>query len=406
MAGILCCCAKVFKWVPVLFIAAIVAWSYYAYVIQLCFMTVDSIIEKVLYIIFYHFFLVMFLWSYGRAIFEPIGVIPKEFYLSKPDLEALENEERGDRQDEILKRIAKNLPVCTRTLAGGIRYCDICKAIKPDRCHHCSVCQSCVLKMDHHCPWVNNCVGYSNYKFFILFLLYALVYCLYVACTAAQYFVQFWSNSLGKSAGKFHILFLFFAAAMFALSLLSLLGYHLYLVSVNKTTLESFRTPVFRTGPDKDGFSLGTKTDNIKEVFGDNTRMWLFPLTTSQGDGVVYQVRIPTDTDYLLANVPRQQLTTLPEDRAMLQPECALSYCITFPTDTDSKGDGRSFPTRTESEDSDHLLAERQRWAEEGMESDTTNNEDSIKIDINNTGAINTGMEEDAPSPSQTDRFA
>ena len=35
----------------------------------------------------------------------------------------------------------------------GVRFCDKCKAIKPDRAHHCSVCGRCVLKMDHHCPW-------------------------------------------------------------------------------------------------------------------------------------------------------------------------------------------------------------------------------------------------------------
>lgn len=114
-----------------------------------------------------------------------------------------------------------------RTMNGSLRYCDKCLVIKPDRAHHCSVCGTCVLKMDHHCPWVcilwlllaifacylncifafttcflllqlrqvNNCVNFTNYKFFVLFLGYGLLYCIYVAATVLKYFILFWEVS-------------------------------------------------------------------------------------------------------------------------------------------------------------------------------------------------------------------
>lgn len=80
--------------------------------------------------------------------------------------------------------------------------------------------------------------------------------------------------------GRFHILFLFFVSIMFAISLVSLFGYHIYLVLLNRTTLEAFRAPIFRaTGPDKNGFSLG-KHANLQEVFGDEKKLWFMPVFT------------------------------------------------------------------------------------------------------------------------------
>lgn len=103
--------------------------------------------------------------------------------------------ETTDARQLIIEKYSNNLPVYTRNYTGLIRFCEKCNCIKPDRCHHCSQCGHCILKMDHHCPWVNNCVGFSNYKYFLLFLLYAWLYCIYVAGTSLEFFIKFWSVS-------------------------------------------------------------------------------------------------------------------------------------------------------------------------------------------------------------------
>jgi len=223
--------------------------------------------------------------------------VPKKFRLSAQELDGIEGSGSDEEQRRLLEQIVveKDLPVAMRTIQGAVRYCEKCCLIKPDRSHHCSVCGDCVLKMDHHCPWVNNCVAFNNYKFFVLFLLYGLVYCLYVALSSLKYFIIFWTDSkevpggqfYPGGRGKFHILFLFFVSSMFSISLCSLLGYHIHLVLKNRTTLEAFRAPVFRHGPDKEGFSLG-KMGNFVEIFGDDWKKSFFPVFSSFGDGLTY----------------------------------------------------------------------------------------------------------------------
>lgn len=44
---------------------------------------------------------------------------PTQFHLSYSDKELLEREDRGESQQEILRRIAKDLPIYTRTNSGG-----------------------------------------------------------------------------------------------------------------------------------------------------------------------------------------------------------------------------------------------------------------------------------------------
>ena len=42
---------------------------------------------------------------------------------------------------------------------------------------------------------------------------------------------------------------------------------------------ESFRAPIFQSGPDKNGFSLG-KFNNFTEVFGVDKKLWFIPVFT------------------------------------------------------------------------------------------------------------------------------
>ncbi|XP_052119494.1 palmitoyltransferase ZDHHC20-B isoform X1 [Frankliniella occidentalis] len=357
-------CVKTVKWFPVIFIVSVILWSYYAYVIQLCLLTVVSNIQRVVYIVLYHAFLLFFLWSYYQTIFNSIGKVPSQFRLPASELDRLMQAESDEAKIQVVKRFAQNLPISNRTASGAVRFCEICQHVKPDRAHHCSVCGDCVLKMDHHCPWVNNCVSFTNYKFFTLFLGYAFSYCMFIALTTLQFFIKFWKNEL-NGMEHFHILLLFFVSIMFALSLVSLFGYHLYLVVHNRTTLESFRPPVFQTGPDKNGFSLG-KFNNFQEVFGDNKNLWLLPVYSSLGDGVTFPVR------------------------AQHQSNLYNSMGSTH----NSLGDGVTFPQRCIDEDTDSLLGGCQRWddneagCQRWLESEATSHHHVQQDDSDSSSAV------------------
>ncbi|CAF0879514.1 unnamed protein product [Rotaria sordida] len=294
------CCCEVLKWIPVIFILGLVGWSYYAYVVQMCIFTIDSVPKKVIYLCIYHILLILILWSYYQTVFAPLVGPPRQFYIGEVESASIATIQTVNERRATLIRLSRqaNLPLVTRHFDGSIRYCSICKCVKPDRAHHCSVCEQCVLRYDHHCPWTNSCISYGNYKFFILFLGWALIFCTYVAGTSLQYFILFWQNVANSennetgsvsTSGRFHLLFLFFIAIIFAVSVSSLFFYHLFLIGKNRTTVESHRAPIFANGPQKDGFDLGCK-QNIQEILGTDLIKALIPINTTQGDGIHYQV--------------------------------------------------------------------------------------------------------------------
>uniref|UniRef100_A0A1I8EX55 Palmitoyltransferase n=1 Tax=Wuchereria bancrofti TaxID=6293 RepID=A0A1I8EX55_WUCBA len=249
--------------------------------------TVEGTFERSLYLSVFHLLLFMFLWSYYVTIFRPVGRPPKMFYVdsqTRQDLSSLEESECR----QILERYVRQhqIPVDNRNGDGSMVYVTVTNVIASNL-----IDATIALKFDHHCPWVNTCINYFNYKFFLQFLFYGLILCLWGILTDLQYFIAFWKNAFRLSAGfsRFHIVFLFFVAGMFAASITCLFVYHVYLTARNQSTIESFRPPVFIYGIDKNGFNLGIRR-NFRQVFGDTYLFWFLPIFSSYGDGVQYPV--------------------------------------------------------------------------------------------------------------------
>ena len=124
--------------------------------------------------------------------------------------------------------------------------CHKCHGIKPPRAHHCSVCNKCCLKMDHHCPWIGNCIGFYNYKFFVNFLLFTTVLCLFVFFNSIPALGRAMSVAKKSEGGHSTSIAVVVISAIhglagftFAICVPVLLFFHIKLVTINSTTLES-----------------------------------------------------------------------------------------------------------------------------------------------------------------------
>ncbi|XP_062211361.1 probable protein S-acyltransferase 17 [Phragmites australis] len=61
------------------------------------------------------------------------------------------------------------------------KECSTCKITRPARAKHCRICDRCVARFDHHCGWMNNCIGEKNTRYFVAFLVWHFLLCLYGA---------------------------------------------------------------------------------------------------------------------------------------------------------------------------------------------------------------------------------
>ncbi|KAG1675311.1 hypothetical protein FOA52_015985 [Chlamydomonas sp. UWO 241] len=184
---------------------------------------------------------------------------------------------------------------------GGARFCQKCQRHKPPRSHHCRVCQRCVLRMDHHCPYTNNCVGHTNYRAFLVFLVWAnaallhtlgliAAHTLHLLHTAQQQrFVRAGPQAVAVALHEEGLqsvwvwAMLQIAAFLLALplfiGLLMLLGWHVHLVMHNQTTIEHMEGVTARVKgmpAESHPYDLGPY-HNITQILGDSFGTSLCP---------------------------------------------------------------------------------------------------------------------------------
>ncbi|CAL9136981.1 unnamed protein product [Musa textilis] len=145
------------------------------------------------------------------------------------------------------------------------KECSSCKILKPARSKHCGICNRCVARFDHHCGWMNNCIGEKNTRYFMAFLLWHFLICLYGAVVlglilagqlkehniiyilTVYYGVEHSFSRLSPHVvqwllGSYNtqILLIMFLAII-SLLLAGFFGYHAHLCLTNTTTNETFK---------------------------------------------------------------------------------------------------------------------------------------------------------------------
>jgi len=237
-------------------------WGEYTFnfIISYSLISTGNYIQGFLYILGWHIFFILNLVSYLRCVFTDPGSVPR-------DTQFMTYERRYVDDKEV------------------DRDCKMCGVLKPDRSHHCRTCRTCVLKMDHHCPWVNNCVGWRNYKYFHLFLIYTSVLSLYYVFCTSPMLLTILGDMQRLSGNQLQVLIVYFVCVAFGLGLLGFEGQHISLTLKNKTTIESFDSKRSVCNP----YDFG-KLRNWEQVFGKKKLYWFLPFFTGIGNGYEFEV--------------------------------------------------------------------------------------------------------------------
>lgn len=296
-------CLEPQKWLPVAFVCLTMLGLYIIYMschivpmLQLGASALDQAMRRrgAAEMAVFHLVTCMLLICYACSVFTHPGSIPD----NDPLWEPLPLDQAAQATDPMSMQEMKK--------TGERRHCKWCGKYKPDRCHHCRVCKSCILKMDHHCPWIYNCVGFKNYKYFFLLLVYSVLDCHFIVWTMAESV----KKCLFRPDIPLETMFWTFFGETVAFFLATLttifLAFHVLLMLKAMTTIEFCEKSLPKKDSEKWSAYSASVYDqgllgNMRAVLGNNVFLWFLPCSVPQGDGLNFvsdETRLSKDLEF------------------------------------------------------------------------------------------------------------
>lgn len=141
---------------------------------------------------------------------------------------------------------------------------------------------------------MNNCVGHANYKVFFVFVLYAVIACIYSLVLLLGSLMN--DSEKDEREGSFRTIYVISGLLLVPLSvaLSVLLGWHIYLILRNKTTIEYHEGVRAMWLAEKGGdvyshpYDLGAY-ENLNSALGPNILCWAFPTSRHIGSGLRFR---------------------------------------------------------------------------------------------------------------------